>query len=261
MTLTGTSAKDKARLMLLLVASMLFITDALASSVPMGIDGYVYDIDNVTRADSTVNISIINMNRSFGVSGRLRSDGGFSAAVYGEMNDTFNVSVWNEQNRTSILVDIDGSIHGQEIILDLIEKPKHDDKPEPPRHKRKKKLKEPIVITGLIEEGGKPVEKIVEYKIITKEKVIEGRTQDAFPGYAEVIYGEEGDEVQLVIENGEEDIVKKATITGNVIRQDADLDPYYWLRNLLTYIGFMLPMMIPVIIIFARLKKSRGGSL
>ena len=85
--------------MILLVLPLVF-----SAPLPQGIRGYVFDLDNVTRANENVRIKITNLNNSYHVSGNLRKDGGYSAVVNGENYDSVEIFVYNSEHNASKIV-------------------------------------------------------------------------------------------------------------------------------------------------------------
>ena len=92
---------------------------AYATPVPMGVDGIIYGMDNITRAGRNVMISINDSASDFYVEGHLRNDGSYSAVVNGNSGDQIEIIVWTPYNRVSQSVIIDGVLHGYDISLNF----------------------------------------------------------------------------------------------------------------------------------------------
>lgn len=206
---------------------LLIISIVTSTPVPFGIDGVVYGL-NGERANSSVNISVYDLNTSFFVQGKLRDDGSYSASIYGEMGDTIVVTVWNNYNTITRLFVIETSMHGYNLSLNLSEpQPQLPQEEENNNHKlRKKIMRRPRVVIGLITMDDEPAGKGIGYEITnldTGEKV-SGEIQDKFNAFAEVIEGEEGDLIELNVGDANYNERNVFPITGQVVRNDIDMN-------------------------------------
>lgn len=311
-------------LVVVLVLISVFVPEVLGIPLPQGIDGVVYDLDNITRADSSVQISLDNLDSGHFITGRLRADGSFSAALRGETGNQVKITLWNEKHNSTYIFMLDGVIHGFRLNLNLtgtlviidgndtvnntlnntlnvtvpgnqtsinttnstthneteedVEESNetNGEKNETGRDKQKKDKKnrgsgngprDPRVITGLINYGDDSPADDISYVIRNLEtgENKSGRTK-GFNGFSEVIYGEEGDSLEIEVGNERYNEKTNSMITGAVTKADIDMEVPKWMYYLkqvdLGAVAFYLSMAVisflPLIMIWRaiRLKKN-----
>ncbi len=109
----------KNKLIAMLAIFLINIFTAIAYPVPIGIDGVVYDLDNITRADDTVMFSIQNIDSGFYIEDNLRYDGSYSVAVKGSLGDLIFIKVWTPYHNITKNITIGGVLHGYDLNLNL----------------------------------------------------------------------------------------------------------------------------------------------
>ncbi len=97
----------------------LIVASVVAYPVPLGLDGTVYDVDGVTKADQNVMFSMENLDSGFYVEDNLRIDGTYSATIKGNSGDTVMVKVWTDYHQNSESLVIQGVMHNFDLILNL----------------------------------------------------------------------------------------------------------------------------------------------
>jgi len=106
------------KLITILAILLVSIVTAVAP-VPIGIDGVVYDLDNITRADNTVMFSVHDINSGYYVEDNLREDGSYSVAIKGNPGDLIIVRAWTSYHNVSENVTVNGVLHGFDLNLNL----------------------------------------------------------------------------------------------------------------------------------------------
>jgi PGF-pre-PGF domain-containing protein len=87
--------------------------------MPLGVDGTVYDLDEITKAGSNVMFSVHDIDSGFYTEGNLRQEGRYSAVINGIPGDIVFVKVWTQYHNSSNNFTLTGSMHGFDILLDL----------------------------------------------------------------------------------------------------------------------------------------------
>jgi hypothetical protein len=325
-------------LVIVLALALVFVPVVFGLPLPQGVDGMVYDMDNLTRADSSVWISLDNLNNAYFISGRLRDDGSFSAALRGETGDEVKIMLWNEKHNSTYIMMLDGVIRGLRLNLNLSgtriihddsnhsfnhtmnstlnntlndtqnntlnvtmpgnhtldnttnnsthnetgedegddDNETEDQRNETGRRKPKKDKKngngnngprDPKVITGLINYGDDSPADDIPYVIknLRTGENKSGRTK-GFNGFSEVIYGEEGDGLEIEVGNEKHSEKINSMITGAVTKADIGLEIPGWLyhmkqidlKSVLFYLSMALISFLPLLMIWRaiRLKKN-----
>ncbi len=254
------------KIVFLVIFLSLFIVESkntLSVPFPIGIDGVVYDNDLVTRADSSVNIRLKDLNNSFIVQGKLRNDGSFSAAIKGEQGDIINIFLWDTKYNASYNISMDGVMHGYVFYMNLTKEQQEEEKK--PKENSRKKPKKPKVITGTIDFSDDPADDIPY--TITNRRTGENKTGKTygFNGYSEVIEGEEGDELEIKVGNENYNEKSLTSITGAVVKQDVELKIPKWLyylrqvdvAKLLTYLSLIALAAIPIMLLAGAVLKKK----
>lgn len=247
------------KIKLILYLGMIFLVLSIVKSVPMpyGIDGYVFGLDN-TLGNSSVKISIFNINTSYFVQGNLRDNGYYSASVFGESGHEIIVSAWTSYNHVNRSFIVENEMHGYNLTLNLSYPQPLPPEPEPEKPFKKIIRRRPRVVLGLINMEDQPAEEGLEYIIKNLETgdEIKGEIQDKYNAFAEVIEGNEGDLLEIFVGNKNYNEKKIFPITGEVIRNDIDMNitnlgfKLLYIKN--TYgpyaLGFLLFILIAAVI-------------
>ncbi len=213
----------------ILYAGMMLVLLAAVSSVPVpyGIDGVVYGLDG-ERADSSVKIAIRNLNNSYYVHGFLREDGSYSASLQGEPGNSIEVTASTGINTVRKVFIIEEVMHGHNLSLNL-SKPEPV-KPDLPQSSssgsRKRILRRPRVVAGLITLDDEPAAPGIEYELTNTEtgETVGGEVQEGLNAYADVIRGNEGDLLELQVGDDSYNERTAFPITGEVTRKDVNLN-------------------------------------
>jgi hypothetical protein len=86
---------------------------------PLGVDGVVYDLEGIMRADSNVKFSVENLNNGQYLEGNLRRDGSYSVAIKGNSGDTLVIRAWNIKHNTTRTITLSGVMRGIDLNLNL----------------------------------------------------------------------------------------------------------------------------------------------
>lgn len=235
--ITNQKTKNKKTKIGLFVFIFVVLTfSALAEPRPLGIDGYVYDLDNITLASNDVIVSYTNLNNSRYFSGNVRFDGSYSFVIDANKGDLIRINAWNDIANISRMVEIEGVVHDFDLQLELVKSTGDEsnellDMYEYIRKSRKRfsgnnhPPKIPKVFISLITSDGKPARVGTPYEILnenTGESVI-GEVQEKFSGISDVINAEIGDDLRVRLGDIEENNVRLIPVTGAVIRDDIDI--------------------------------------
>lgn len=107
------------KIVLITLIFIISISFSFAYPVPIGIDGVVYDLDNITRADNTVMFSVEDINSGYYVEDNLRDDGSYSVAIKGDPGDLIIVRAWTLYHNISENVTVEGVLHNFDLYLNL----------------------------------------------------------------------------------------------------------------------------------------------
>jgi len=244
------------KIVLFIFFVFLFSCFSAAYTVPKGVDGYIYNLEE--EIVDEVHISVTNINNSFFVEGI--SNGYYSIALDGEDGDLIEIKVWNDYHDNNLSLVLDGVMHGINLSLDTSLPPQE----EPRRRGRRARLRTPRVITGIITLDEEPADPGIVYEIInlrTNESVV-GEIRDEFNAFADVLEGEEGDELEIIIGNDFYNERFTGLITGDVVRSDLDLDitnqelrrraTFDKLKSFALYIGVQLVIVLGLLLIIRR---------
>ena len=240
-------------MMILLILPLVF-----SAPLPQGIRGYVFDLDNTTRANERVNITITNLNNSYSVSGSLRKDGGYSAVLVGDYNDSVEVYVYTSLNNASRVVLLDGVLDNINLILNL-----SDEKYSEPgieikivenerikiTKTKRGKIKNIVVVTGkVLDEIDEDNPYRYRIKNLFTNETVEGLISGDEPGYSDVIPAKEGDLLEITLEDKEKTEKKIVPVTGRVVREDISLFST-GIKTVLDYLPYVVVMVLPIFIL------------
>jgi len=88
--------------------------------LPKGIDGKVFEKDGITEAELGTKFKICNLNTTWcinGTTGAYTHSGRYSAAIIGNDGELLRVSAWNSEFNASRDIELNGSMHDVNIIL------------------------------------------------------------------------------------------------------------------------------------------------
>jgi hypothetical protein len=249
---------DKTKQVTIIAMIFLIIPLVFSAPLPQGIRGYVYDLDNVTRANENVEITITNLNNSYSVSGNLRKDGGYSAVVNGEYNDSIEIFVYNMKYNASRIVLLDGVMDNINLMLNLSDEEYSESgieikivangRVKITKNKRGK-IKNIVVVTGKITDeidDDNPYRYII--KNLETNESVEGLISENEPGYSDVIPAKEGDLLEITVEDKEKSEKKVVPVTGGVVREDISLFST-GIKTVLDYLPYVVIMIIPIFIL------------
>ncbi len=243
----------------IVIALFLAINLVRGLPLPYGIDGIVYGLDNETRADSNVFISVENLNNSYKVQANLREDGSYSLVINGEYGDNLVIKFWNKVDSVNHSVIMKDILHDFDIVMNITQPSEVENIYDVEYSVPEKRInrRTPRIITGMIESDNEEV----EYKITNTDtgEFVEGRTYGGFGGYSEVIQANEGDEIEIQAK----DETGTSQITGAVTKIDVDLEDNIFnfiLNNkldILSYGSIIFIMIAPILVIIYRLIKKK----
>ena len=107
------------KVILITIILLISLSFSLAYPVPIGIDGVVYDLDNITWADNTVMFSVKDINSGYYIEDNLRYDGSYSVAIKGDPGDIIIVRAWTPYHNISENITVEGVLHNFNLYLNL----------------------------------------------------------------------------------------------------------------------------------------------
>ncbi|MFH1642214.1 MAG: putative Ig domain-containing protein [Nanoarchaeota archaeon] len=90
-----------------------------ALPVPHGIDGYVYELDGVTKISHNVDFMVVDITSSEYIYGKTKNNGRYSVSLNGDNGDTIEITVWNKFNSNKRTVNLQGVMHNVDMLLNM----------------------------------------------------------------------------------------------------------------------------------------------